>query len=97
MENRKAKFGIFLFNKIDHLIQTRVDMPAIVSHRTDSDLCPLPEVVIPDFRDGHIKPVSHPVDQLPDYVPLPFQRVILRNSHVQLTDPYNHLLPLNNK
>src|SRR3990172_7327714 len=66
-------------------------MSAIVAHCADSDLGPLPEVIISHFGDGHIELMSHPIDHLPDHMTLPFQGMIFRNSKIQLTNPHDHI------
>src|SRR3990172_5746365 len=66
-------------------------MPTIVAHRADPDLGSLPEVIISHFGDGHIELMSYPIDHLPDHMALSLQRMIFRNSKIQLTNPHDHI------
>src|SRR3990172_5471164 len=66
-------------------------MPAIVAHRANSDLCPLPEVIISHFGDGHIELMPHSIDHLSDHMTLSFQGMIFRNSKIQVTNPHDHI------
>lgn len=38
-----------LLNEVDHFVQTGVDMSAIIAYRADTNLCPLPKVIISDL------------------------------------------------
>jgi hypothetical protein len=40
---------VHLLNKVDHFIQTRIDMSSIIPDRAEANLCPLPKIIIPDF------------------------------------------------
>jgi hypothetical protein len=40
---------VHLLNKVNDLIQTRIDMSSIIPHGAETNLCPLPQVIIPDF------------------------------------------------
>jgi hypothetical protein len=80
-------------NEVDHFVQTGVDMSAIIAYCTDTDLRPLPKIIISDLRDGHIKLVPHPIDHLPDHMPFPFQRMILWNPKIELTNSNDHRSP----
>ena len=83
-----------LFDEVDHLVQTGVDMPPVIAHRADSDLGPLPEILIPDLRDGHIESMSDPVDHFSEDMTLSLERMILRNPKVKLANSNDHPLPL---
>jgi hypothetical protein len=54
-------------------------MSAIVTHGANSDLGPLPEIVISHFGDGHIELMPYSIDYLPDHMTLSFQGMIFRN------------------
>ena len=56
---------VHLFDEVNDLVEARVDKPSIVTHRADTDLRPLPEIIVTDLRDGHVEPVSDPIDHLP--------------------------------
>src|SRR5512139_1139572 len=45
---------VHLLDKIDNLVEARIDVSPVISHRTDPDLGSLPEIVVPHFGDGHI-------------------------------------------
>jgi hypothetical protein len=85
---------IHLFYKIDHFIQTRIDVAPIISHRTEANLCPLPKVIISYFRDRHIKSMSYPIDQFPNHMSLSLQGMIFRNPKVKVANSDDHLSPL---
>jgi hypothetical protein len=40
---------MYLLNEVDHFVQTGVDMSAIIAHSADTNLCPLPKVIISDL------------------------------------------------
>jgi hypothetical protein len=84
---------LHLIDEIDDLVQTGIDVSAIIAHRTDTNLCPLPKVIISYLGDGHIKPVFHPIDQFSDHLALSFQRMILCNPKVKLANPDHHFAP----
>jgi len=81
---------VHLLDEVDYLIETRIDVPAIIAHRTDTDLGPLPKVIVTHLRDGHVEPIPHTVHQLSEHMALALQRVIFWNPNVQLTDPNHH-------
>jgi hypothetical protein len=35
-----------LLDEVNHLIQTGIDMSPVIAHGTDSNLCPLPQIII---------------------------------------------------
>jgi hypothetical protein len=84
---------VHLLDKVNNLIEARVDEPAIIPYGADPDLGPLPEVVIPHLRDGNIEPVPDAVDQFSENMTLFLQRMIFRNPKVELTNAYHHLPP----
>jgi len=73
---------------------------SVVADRADPDLGSLPQIIVSYLRDGDIEPVSYPVGQLPKDVALSFQRMVLWNADIELTDTDNHnpltFLPLHN-
>jgi hypothetical protein len=83
-----------LFDEVDHLVQTGIDMPPVIAHRADSDLGPLPEILIPDLRDGDIESMPDPIDHLSKDMTLSFERMILRNPKIKLANSNNHRFPL---
>jgi hypothetical protein len=84
---------LHLLYEINDFVQTGIDVSAIIAHRTDTDLCPLPKVIVSDLGDGHIKPVLHPINQFSDHMTLPFEGMILGNPKVELANPDHHLAP----
>jgi hypothetical protein len=84
---------VHLLDKVNYFIQTRIDVPPIISNRAETNLGPLPKIIIPDFRDGHIKTVPYPIDQFSEHVSLFFQRMIFWNPKVELANSDHHLLP----
>jgi hypothetical protein len=84
---------LHFLNEIDDFVQTGIDVSAIIAHRTDTDLCSLPKVIISDLGDGHVKPVLHSINQFSDHVTLSFQGMILSNPKVELANPNHHLAP----
>jgi hypothetical protein len=40
---------VHLLDKVDDFIQTGVDMSSIVPHGAETNLCPLPEVIVPNL------------------------------------------------
>jgi hypothetical protein len=59
---------VHLFDEVNHLIQARIDMSPVIPDRTESDLRPLPKIIIADLRDSHIKPMFYPIDQFPEHM-----------------------------
>jgi hypothetical protein len=83
-----------LLDEVNDFVQTRIDISAIVTYRTDTNLCPLPQIIVSNLGDSHIKPVSYPIGQLPDDMPFPFEGMVLRNPKVELADSDYHFTPL---
>jgi hypothetical protein len=81
---------VHLFDEIDHFVQTGIDVSAIIAHHTDTDLCPLPQVIISNLRDGNIETASYPIDQFSDHMALSLQGVIFWYPKVELTNPDDH-------
>src|SRR4030042_4131023 len=70
---------IHLLNEIDDLVQTGIDALATIAYRTDTNLGPLPKIIIAALGDRHIEPGFYPIDQLPDHMALSLQGMILWN------------------
>jgi hypothetical protein len=82
---------LHLFDEVNHMVQAGIDMPPVISNGADPYLCPLPEVLIPHLRDGHIESVFYPVDHLFENLTLAFQGMILWNSKVKQAYSNDHL------
>jgi hypothetical protein len=81
---------LHLFDEVDHLVQAGIDMSPVIAHGTDAELGHLPEVLVSDLRNGHIEPMPHPVDYLPEDMAFPLERMIFRDTKVNPADSNNH-------
>ena len=79
------------FNKIQDLIQTRVDVPGVVANDAETHQGTLPKIIISNLRDRYVVSILYPVDNPAKNLSLAFQRVVPRDTQIDLADSYNHI------
>jgi hypothetical protein len=84
-----------ILDKIDHLIQNGINPLPVVSDRTDSQHCSLPQIMVRHLRNGDIEPRPRALQDAAEYLSLPLQGKILMEEKLQVADPdYQFPVPL---
>ena len=81
------------FDEIDDQVQAAVDLPSIIPQAANPQTGLLPQILIVDLGNCHIKPVMNFVFYTLDDLTLFFQRVRLRQIKNYFQDPDDHKNP----